>query len=469
MADEVKIIQQCQVSPPQDSLPSSTTIPLSYLDLPWFYCPNIKRIFFFNFPHSTQHFLQTSLPILKNSLSLTLQHFFPFSSKVIFPPKPQTPCILYSQGDSISLTICESKSNFNHLISNSPKDIAISYHFAPIVPSPSILQDGTLLFPTMAIQITIFPNVGFTICLTFRHEIADGKSFHHFIKFWSSLSKGNLENSSLSLPLHNRDMIQDPKELKQSFLEQLWNYPPKTIDSTSSNKNLVRHRFALTRHQVEKLKKFVDTKSKTIGLETLHLSTFVVACSLFWVCKVKTKSQDHKNKSVVDYVSDNDFNEDNCGFRFPMDLRNRFEISTNYFGNCLAACVATLPKRKLVGENGICEAANVIGREIKGLSDPLEGVEKLMFHQRIKQLGIKSDDMILAVGSSKFNVYQTDFGWGKTMLSENVHVSDSNILCLSDSKNEDCGIEVGMVLERVQMKKFSDVLEVQLRDIVGLE
>jgi hypothetical protein len=465
MDDEVKIIHQCQVSPPQGSLPSSITLPLSYLDLPYFYCPHIKRIFFYNFPHSTQHFLQTSLPILKKSLSLTLQHFFPFSSKTIFPPKPQTPHILYSQGDSITLTICESKSNFNHLISNSPKDLKIAHYFASLIPSPSILQDGTLLSPTLAIQITVFPNYGFTICLTFRHEICDGKSFHHFIKFWSSLSKGNLENSPLSLPLHNRDMIHDPKELKHSFLEQIWNSPPN-LKSTSANNNLLRHRFILTRHQVENLKKWVLTKSQTIGFETLHLSTFVVTCSLFWVCMVKTKSQDDKNKSIVDCDSDNDF-EDNYGFRFLMDLRNHFEISTNYFGNCLGACVATLPKWKLVGENGICEAVNSIGREIKNFSDPLIGVEKLMFHHRINELGIKSRNMILAVGSPKFNVYETDFGWGKPLLSENIHVDDSNILCFSDSKDEDCVIELGMVLDGDQMKKFSHVLEVQLRDIVG--
>ena len=305
MDEEVKIIHQYQVSPPKASLPSSITITLSHLDLPWFHCPLVKRIFYYNFPHSTQHFLQTSLPILKNSLSLTLQHFFPFSSKIIFPPKPQTPHILYSQGDSISLTVCESKSNFNHLISNSPKDLTIAFPFVPLIPPPSILEDGTLCIPTMAIQITIFPNSGFTICISFRHEIADGKAFHHFIKFWSSLSKGNLECSSLSLPSHKREIIQDPKDLKQSILEQLWNHPPKSLESTTSTNdhaasrnNMVRHRFNLTRHQVENLKKWVLTKWQNIGLETFHLSTFVVACSLLWVCIVKIKSLDDFSDKV---------------------------------------------------------------------------------------------------------------------------------------------------------------------------
>ena len=140
-----------------------------------------------------------------------------------------------------------------------------------------------------------------------------------------------------------------------------------------------------------------------------------------------------------------------------MDLPNRFELSitSTYFGNCLSYCVATLPKRKLVGENGICAAANVIGREIS-LKDPLK--EDKEFD--------KSSNMIHVIGSPKFDVYETDFGWGKPVLTDVLNNDQSNAFCLSDSKDEYCGIEVSMVLERAHVKRFSDILEVQLKDIV---
>lgn len=56
----------------------------------------------------------------------------------------------------------------------------------------------------------------------------------------------------------------------------------------------------------------------------------------------------------------------------------------------LFAMHATLPKRKLVGENGICEAVNAIGREIRGLSYPLKGVEELVLGRRKRVLGKSS-------------------------------------------------------------------------------
>lgn len=99
---------------------------------------------------------------------------------------------------------------------------------------------------------------------------------------------------------------------------------------------MVRHRFTLSHHQVEKLKKWVAIKSQKFGLDMLHLSTFVVTCSLFWVCKVKTELQD----IIVDPVFDND--KDCYGFGFLVDLRNRYDLSipSTYFGNCLAICHA---------------------------------------------------------------------------------------------------------------------------------
>ncbi|CAI8591941.1 unnamed protein product [Vicia faba] len=445
MVDEVKIIEQCQVSPPQGSLPSSINLPLSHLDLGWFYCP-LKQIYCYNFPHSTQHFLQTSLPILKSSLSLTLQHFFPYCSKSILPPKPHTPHILYTQDP-----------------------------FLPLTPPPTILQDGTLVFPVMAIQITIFPNFGFTICLNTRHEVGDGKSFHHFLSFWSSLSKGNLQISFLPLPFHKREIIQDPKGLKQICLEKLWNPPPKTTQSNnstnhliSSRNNLVRYGLNLTRHHLDNLKKWMDIKGQTIGLDMLHLSTFVATCSLLWVCMVKLKSQEKKNitdDSIEDEVTNNcppeNDMEDNYGFGFLMDMRGRFELSipSTYFGNCLMLCDATLPKRKLVGENGICEAANVIGREIS-LSDPLNEVNKIE---------IKPENLIRVVDLSKFYVHENDFGWGNPVLRDVLNMNNSSDFLIMDSKDGDGGIDVGMILEKTQVKKFNSIFELQLKDVGVLE
>ncbi|KAE9599833.1 putative anthocyanin 6''-O-malonyltransferase [Lupinus albus] len=221
----VKIIEQCEVAPPHDSVPS-TNLPLTYLDIPWFYCHLIKRIFFYEFPYPTQHFMQQTLPILKHSLSLTLQHFFPFVSKLIAPPHPLIPYIRYINGDSLSFTVAESDdADFKALISDSPQDVRDWHPFVPSMPSHVVEEDGTRVIPLMAIQVTVLPDSGFSLCLTFNHLAADGKSLHHFLKFWASLckAKGNLASiqSSLPLPFHDRDKVKDPKGLKLHYLNEL--------------------------------------------------------------------------------------------------------------------------------------------------------------------------------------------------------------------------------------------------------
>ena len=469
MADTVtvKVIEQCEVGPPPGTVPS-TSIPLTFYDLPWLCCPPLKRIFFFNFPYSSQHFLQTLLPSLKHSLSLTLQHFFPFSSNLVFPPKPNPPHILHTQADSISFTVAESSADFTTLVSDSPKHVTLLHPFVPVLPPPRTLHDGTFLIPLMAIQVTVISHFGFTICITFRHVAADGRAFHHFMKFWASVckSKGDLGLASLALPLHNRDIIQDPKGLKLVFLEELWNLLPENVESKGEIRDvpsdIVRHTFVLSHDHVEKLKKWVTIKCKSHGLEIPHLTTFVVTCSLIWVCKVKSE------EAEVGTILPN--NDESYILAFMADCRNRPECSIplEYFGNCLVCGNAEVKRGKLVGENGVVEAALAIGSEVRHLQrETFEGAQTLM--SNFTEFATVGKHMTILAGSPKLEVYQTDFGWGKPKRSEVVHVYNSGTISLSDCRDKEGRIEVGLALQKIQMNQFSTILEEHLTEIGVLD
>ncbi|MED6221950.1 hypothetical protein PIB30_059684 [Stylosanthes scabra] len=467
----VKLIEKCQVGPPPGSVPSPTSIPLSFFDLPWLSCPaKCKRIFFYHFPYSKTHFLQQVLPNLKQSLSLSLKHFLPLSSTIVFPPKPQTPHFLYSQGDTLTFTVVESTTtNLNNLISHTPRDVTCLDPFVPILPSPRALEDGTLLIPPMAIQVTVFPNSGFTICITFSHVVADGRAFHNFIKFWASLCMSKRDLSLLSCPFLDRDKIGDPNE-KSFFLEKLWNMPLSRVghmdfvpNNNVANNDMVRHTIVLKPDQIENLKKLVSMKCKSLGLGTLfHVSTFVVTCSLIWISYVKLE--------FITQVGDEFPNEDEEIYMMILaDCRylSEMKIPLTYFGNCLISALATTKRSKLAGQNGIFEAAIAIGSKVRELQcEPDKGVERLM--SIFRNIAAMRHRVLGIAGSPKLGVYESDFGWGKPKLSVVVHVNSGGVFSLSDCRDIEGGVGVGIALEKSHMHKFNIILNELLTNLAAV-
>jgi len=463
--DSVKMIERCEVSPPPNSVPS-TILPFTFFDIPWFFCHPIQRILFYEFPHSTHHFLQTTLPILKHSLSLSLQHFFPFASNLIVPPQLHLSHIRYLPGDSLSFTVAESTANFNLLTSDSPQDVRNWHPLVPTLPSSRVEQDGTSVLPLMAIQVTVFPNSGFSICLTFNHLAGDGKSLHHFIKFWASLCKarGDLASieTSLSPPSYERDRVKDPKGLKFIYFQDLEHSESKSMEfaglvrDVSTNK--VRFNVVLGLEQVEKLKKWLSLKCATNDSGALHISTFVVACSIFWVCMIR--SEEKKGNCFSEEC------DELCHLVFLADCRDRpeFSLPSTYFGNCLTAYIVAIKRSELAGKGGIVVAANAIERQVRDLkSDALRNAETLISDYR--ELGKPGKSVLVIAGSPKLGVYQTDFGWGKPKKTESAHIESSGSISLSDCRDQKGGIEVGLALERTQMNKFTNILEEELHNI----
>ncbi|KAL2331756.1 hypothetical protein Fmac_019337 [Flemingia macrophylla] len=444
---KVRLIERCEVAPPPDSLPP-TTLPLTFFDIPWFFCHPIKRIFFYDFPHPTHHFLQTELPVLKHSLSLTLQHFFPFAANLIAPPQRHLSHIHYLPGYSLSLTVADSTADFTLLTSDSPQDVQNWHPLIPTLSPPRVEHDGTLVFPLMAIQITVLPNSGFAISLTFNHLAGDGKSLHHFVKFWASLCKarGDVAKASLetplSLPSHERDKVKDPKGFKLVYFQELEHSDSKRMEFAGIVQDFstdkLRLTFTLSREQVEKVKKWV---TNTCG--ALHISTFVVTCSLVWVCMIRLEV------SKGNCIAQKNYDDELCYLLFLADCRefSEFSLPSTYFGNCIAICTVAMKRSELMAENGIIGVATAIEREVRDVkSNAWRNGENLMSDMR--ELGKPDKSVLIVAGSPKFAVYETDFGWDKPKKTEAAHIESSGSISLSECRDGKGGIEVGLTLER---------------------
>ncbi|GMN33417.1 hypothetical protein TIFTF001_041891 [Ficus carica] len=449
----VKILDRIKVAPPPGSVPT-TSLPLTFFDLLWHLCCPMERLYFYQFPLLTPHyFFETLLPALKHSLSLTLQHFFPFAGSLVCPPSPAKPHILFSDGDSVPLTVAESAGDFQSLTVNHPQDVRELHRLVAELPPARVEEGGARVVPLMALQVTAFPNFGFSVGVTFCHVAADGRAFHHFMKSWASVcykAKGSSSSSSGSSdqgrmfldqesPFHGRDSIKIPTGLEQGLLMDFWSWASTTKEYVGpSNYQLitgkVRATFVLSHDQIKRLKSWVTNRLGDNGLELVHISTFVVTCALSWVCLVRSEEMEDGNINISESDKlDDDHNP--YFFVFAADCRDRLQnpVPKTYFGNCLAFCMVSVTRKELLGANGIAAAAKAIGKKVKALErGVLEGAEKWM--QDWKNV-LEKYRFATVAGSPKLGIYETDFGWGRPKKSEVVHtdVSGKNALTLIKS------------------------------------
>ncbi|KAK2650974.1 hypothetical protein Ddye_018463 [Dipteronia dyeriana] len=450
----IKVIDQSQVAPTSGSV-STTTIPLTFFDIPWFLCPPIQWIWFYELPYPTLHFTQTVLPRLKESLSLTLRHFFPFAAKITCPPPPHHPYIVYNEGDAIQVTVSESEVLFNHFVGNRARDIKILQSFFPKLPVAHLSSnDDTQVVPTMAIQFTVFPNSGISIGLTFNHVVTDGRSLQHFMNSWAFIHRSHEEDfTSLSLPYYKRDVIKDTQGFTSIIVKDLRN-GGKDLDVVGevSTPNNVLITFMIKRAKTEQLKHSITTQSKLVDeLRQVHMSTYVVTCAFMWVNLMKLQEQIRGSSDDDDRL---------YYFVFVADCRERFElcIPGAYFGNCLTYGYVSAKKRDLMGEDGIAVASIAIGRKIFELrkGGALIGAEKWV--SNYKQV-VKDGRFVTVAGSPKFREYEIDFGWGKPKKSDLVQLAPYSCFSLTGSREDNEGIDIGIIIEQHKFDLFNALFE----------
>ena len=84
------------MTPPPHSIVDEKSLPLTFFDMPWLHFP--YEVF-----HPKAYFVDSIVPRLKQSLSLTLKHFFSFFGNLIFPTYGSIPEIRYTDAESVSL------------------------------------------------------------------------------------------------------------------------------------------------------------------------------------------------------------------------------------------------------------------------------------------------------------------------------------------------------------------------------
>ncbi|CAN6853627.1 unnamed protein product [Brassica oleracea] len=235
----VNILEVVRVSPPPSD---SVTLPLTYFDLGWLKLHPVDRLLFYRVPELTRSVLISKL---KSSLSATLLHYLPLAGRLVWNPTYTKPSIVYSpdEKDAVYVTVAESNGELSRLSGDEPRP-ATEFH--PLVPELPVSDESARV---LAVQITFFPNKGFSLGVTAHHAVLDGKTTAMFLK-------------------------------------------------AKSEPTLYR----LTRENIQKLRERVETESKA-GAE-LRLSTFVITYAYVMTCLVKARGGDPTRRVCIGFASD---------------------------------------------------------------------------------------------------------------------------------------------------------------------
>ncbi|WZZ06030.1 hypothetical protein YC2023_091951 [Brassica napus] len=444
----IVVVEVTRVIPAADSVPNSPNslkFPLTFFDLPWLRFNPVKRVFFYSLAESTrENFHSFILPKLKLSLSLVLASYLPLSGRITWDPNDPAPSIVVSSNDAVSLTVAESEADFSFLSGYGQRPVT---ELHTLVPELTFSDDSATVY---SLQITLFPNHGFSIGFAAHHAVFDGKTATMFVKAWAHLCKQHLEkenkvNSLLPenlTPSLDRSWLNGLTEVNEKMVEVVTTMKGRSlcpIPAKELEDDVVLSTLVLSRDDVERLRERVKSQ-----YQKLHLSTFVIAYAYVWTCLVKARGGDMER-----YVT----------FLFMGDFRERLDppLPATYFGNCVFPAGSYKRKAAEFGEErGFLTAVEILCELVKGLSS--RKIETIVEEFRaIFSCKGESSQFGTVAGSTRLGVYESDFGWGRPVKSDVISIEGEKI-SMGERRDGSGGVEIGVCLKKSEMDKRSKSL-----------
>ncbi|TYK01249.1 phenolic glucoside malonyltransferase 1-like isoform X1 [Cucumis melo var. makuwa] len=265
-----------------------------------------------------------------------------------------------------------------------------------------------------------------------------------------------MEDSSIptpkEMPLYDRSVINDPKDLAKLYAK-VWqdlegpNNKSLNLKIPETKHGLIRSTLEFTHQNIQKLKEWIlneKIKNENFDSSSCRISSFAIATAYLCICTAKLEG----------------LKEGKLWFGFAADGRTRLkpQVPLNYFGNCLVGAVVCLERFELLSENGIILACDEISKAIRNLDDgALNGCENWGSQMSQLTTNYSKVQAISLSGSPRFGVYNADFGFGKPKKVEIVSAESPYVFSLTDSRNSDVVMEIGVVKERDEIEAFVDI------------
>uniref|UniRef100_A0A0D3F583 Uncharacterized protein n=1 Tax=Oryza barthii TaxID=65489 RepID=A0A0D3F583_9ORYZ len=206
--------------------------------------------------------------------------------------------------------------------------------------------------------------------------------------------------------------------------------------------------FTLSGEILQSIKDRVAGVAARRGAPLPRCTSIVATFAVVWQCHIRA--------AIGDVEADNK-HHGRAHFIFPTDHRARMEprVPDKYLGNCVGPCFASAPKEEIAAadaEDGLfttCAAiAAAIDEAVRGEPAYWEG-----WKERIVE-ACRDDAPFSVAGSTRFRVYDVDFGFGRPAKVEIVSVAKTGAVSAAEDRSGAGGIEVGIALLPERMDTF---------------
>ena len=359
------------------------------------------------------NFMPTFLDRLKESLAITLDHFYPLAGRLVTKKEENPPSY-------VVFVDCNNSSPGVKFI-HAAVDMTISDILSPIYVPPVIQSffdhdrvinhDGHTL-SLLSIQVTELVDGIFVGC-SINHIMVDGTSFWHFFNSWSEVFMAQLQGKNIS--------ISRPPVLKRwvpDGYDPIINLPFTHHDEFISRFEapvLKERIFHFSSESLAELKARANAECNSN-----KISSFQALSALLW-------------RSITRVRSLPDEQETSC--RLAINNRTRLDppLPENYFGNSIQTVRGVATAGELL-QHDLGWAAWLLHQAVVGHTDKaVRGYLDSWFQTHfIYHLGQFFDPNSIMMGSSpRFNKYGIQFGLGKglALRSGYAHKFDGKVSC----------------------------------------
>ncbi|XP_031484672.1 uncharacterized acetyltransferase At3g50280-like [Nymphaea colorata] len=408
-SSSVSPLSECTVFPESPSIPVAYKLTVS--DLPMLSCQYIQKGVLLPCPPDAL------LSLLKDALSRTLVHFPLLAGRL----RTDADGYVYVDSDGSGVPFVHAAApglKVGDVLA--PQDV-------PEVVRGFFAMDGAVSYeghfrPLAAVQVTELAD-GVFVGATVNHSLLDGTSFWNFFNTWAEIARGCTEISRP--PDSNRFFVKDsaavlrfdagralapPKVAAPPLRERIFSFSRRAVVELKEIANQWKGAMGEEADMVEVLGKASNDAWKgsgkgrngTAGLPAPEVSSFQSLCAQIWRSVTRARRLPATTKTTT--------------FRMAVNCRHRVSprMHAEYFGNAIQSVPATVEVAELLRQE-VGWAAWLLHQGVAEHWDAaIRGrVEEWERAPRVFPLGNPDGAAITMGSSSRFPMYDNDFGWGR--------------------------------------------------------